>query len=272
MKRLGATAALLLLSSASVSPGADLVSRLDVIARDAVVRKVVPGLALGVMRGGHVLIAKGYGTGDLENDLPVRAGSVFSIASITKTFTAVAILKLAENGSLALDDDISRYVPDYPERDKGVTIRRLLNHTAGIHNITSVAAYRAQMARVISPAELTAFFRDLPLDFEPGSRYAYSNSGYILLGLVIEKASGPTVPGLSPEGIVPAAASRPYLVLRWANSDRAAGPRLCSSLRRFRKRGARGYESGICSRRRLLDRRRSSAMAGGAASRPGSQG
>ena len=132
---------------------------------------------------------RAYGTADLENDVPATTETEFSIASITKQLTAAAILQLADRGKLRLDDDVSLYVSGFP-KDRGITIRHLLNHTAGIHNINTLPAYWAQSGQATTPDALIAFFRDLPLDFPPGSDYRYSNSGYILLGAVIEKVSG----------------------------------------------------------------------------------
>lgn len=185
----------LLLVAAPAAPADDsLVARIDAIGREAIERHAAPGVAIGVMRGGKVLINRGYGIADLENDVPTRADSVFCIASVTKNFTAAAILQLVEHGALSLDDDIGKFIPEFPHKNKGVTIRRLLNHTAGIHNVTAIAAYWAQVAAPIAPSKLIALFLDAPLDFEPGTSYAYSNSGYILLGAVIEKASGTSYP------------------------------------------------------------------------------
>ncbi|HWS72689.1 MAG TPA: serine hydrolase domain-containing protein, partial [Thermoanaerobaculia bacterium] len=186
---------LLVLGSAVVAHAAAIpAAKLDAIGSEVVATKGAPGVAIGVLRGGHVVYAKGFGVADLENNVPLRAGSVFPIASVTKTFTAAAVLQLVADGKVALDDDIGKYLPDLPLRGKGVTVRRLLDHTAGVHNLTTNRAYWAQAANPIEPAELAKFFRDEPLDFEPGSRYAYSNSGYILLGLLIEKASGMSYP------------------------------------------------------------------------------
>jgi len=190
--RVGLT--LLLVAANAAAADDSLVARIDAIAREAIERHAAPGIAIGVMRDGKVLIDRGYGIADLENDVPARADSVFCIASVTKTFTAAAILQLATQGSLSLDDDIGKFVPEFPHRNQGVTIRRLLNHTAGIHNVTAIPAYWAQVGEPIEPAKLIGLFRDAPLDFEPGTSYLYSNSGYMLLGAVIEKASGMSYP------------------------------------------------------------------------------
>jgi CubicO group peptidase (beta-lactamase class C family) len=167
-----------------------LSDRVDAIGREAIADYRAPGLAIGVMRDGKIVFAKGYGLADIENHVPVTVHSAFAIASVTKNMTAAAILQLASRGVLSLDDDIGRFLPDFPHRGEGVTIRRLLDNTAGIHSFTSVPAYWAQVGEPIEPAKLIGFFRDAPLDFPPGTSYSYSNSGYVLLGAVIEKVSG----------------------------------------------------------------------------------
>jgi CubicO group peptidase (beta-lactamase class C family) len=182
------------LSHSSCASHSSYGDAIDAIARAAVTQKAVPGLAIGVMHHGQVVFARGYGLADLENDVAVRADSVFPIASVTKNFTAAAVLKLADRGLLSLDDDIGKFLPDFPHRGKGVTVRRLLNHTAGVHSMTAIPAYWAQIGEAVEPAKLIAIFRDAPLDFEPGSSYQYSNSGYVLLGAIIEKVSGMPYP------------------------------------------------------------------------------
>jgi D-alanyl-D-alanine carboxypeptidase len=185
---------LLLVATSPVAADDSLVAHIDAIGREAISRHAAPGVTIGVWRDGKVLIDRGYGVADLENAIPARAESVFSIASVTKNFTAAAILQLVDHGNVSLDDDIGKFIPDYPHRNKGVTLRRLLNHTAGIHNVTAIPAYWTQIGEPIEPTKLIALFRDAPLDFEPGSSYAYSNSGYILLGAVIEKAGAMPYP------------------------------------------------------------------------------
>jgi CubicO group peptidase (beta-lactamase class C family) len=182
---------LVTLGVAVTSPGATtrLNRATDVIAHEVMQSEHSPALAVCVIQHGRILVDRAYGTADLENDVPATNETEFSIASITKQITAAAILQLADRGRLHLDDDISLFVSGFP-KDRGITIRRLLNHTAGIHNINSLPSYWAQSGRSTTPEALIAFFRDLPLDFAAGTDYRYSNSGYILLGAVIEKASG----------------------------------------------------------------------------------
>ena len=182
---------LLTLGVAVISPAAAtrLNRATDLIAHEVMQSEHAPALAVCVIQRGRILVDRAYGSADLENDVPATNETEFSIASITKQLTAAAVLQLADRGRLRLDDDISLYVSGFP-KDRGITLRRLLNHTAGIHNINSLPAYWAQSGQATTPDALIAFFRDLPLDFPPGTDYRYSNSGYILLGAVIEKVSG----------------------------------------------------------------------------------
>jgi len=180
----------LILLVGPVAFAAGPIDRIDAIGRDAIAHHQAPGLVIGVMHHGKIVFARGYGLADVENRVPVTTHSAFAIASVTKTLTAIAVLQLADRGALSIDDDIGKFLPDFPHPGIGVTIRRLLDHTAGIHNITAVSSYWEQIGEPIEPARLITFFRDAPLDFPPGRSYAYSNSGYILLGAVIERVSG----------------------------------------------------------------------------------
>jgi CubicO group peptidase (beta-lactamase class C family) len=149
------------------------------------------GISFVVTRGGDVVASGAYGFADLENRVPAGVGTVYAIGSITKTFTAAAILALADDGKLSLDDPLGRFVPTFPEPGRRATLHQLLNHTSGVRSMTSLGPrYWAQAGREIEPSELVALFANEPSDFPPGSAYRYSNSGYVLLGLVVEKASG----------------------------------------------------------------------------------
>lgn len=137
-----------------------------------------------VARRGTVLLKKGYGSsGDQEN-------TIYPIASVTKTFTATAILKLAERGKLSLEDKLSKYYPGYPHGDS-ITIRHLLNHTSGIYNYTMNREFMETAAgQPATEEQMLALFKDKPLDFSPGTGWNYSNSGYMLLGYIIQKVTG----------------------------------------------------------------------------------
>lgn len=146
--------------------------------------------AVLVSRKGETLFARGYGLANVEHDVPNTPRTRFRLGSITKQFTAMAILVLKEQGKLALDDPIGKYVDDAPAAWKKVTLHHLLTHTSGVPSYTSDPSYVKKMARPESVKSMIARFRDKPLDFESGSKFSYSNSGYFLLGAVIEKASG----------------------------------------------------------------------------------
>ena len=140
--------------------------------------------AVLVARGDRVLFEKGYGMANAEMDVPNTPATMFRIASITKTFTAAAIVMLVERGAVRYADTLSKYLPDFPNGNR-ITIRHLLLHQSGVQN----PSYEQITAR-LSLAQLIDQFRNKPLQFQPGTRSQYSNAGYILLAAVIEKASG----------------------------------------------------------------------------------
>ena len=148
-----------------------------------------PGAAILVAKDGQVIFRRGYGLANVEHQVPITPDTVFRIASMTKQFTAVAILMLMEQGRLSLDDCVAKYLPDYPE-GKRITIRHLLRHTSGIWDYIRLEEVRRGMRRDVSVDELIDLFKDKPLMFEPGERKAYCNSGFTLLGVIIEKVSG----------------------------------------------------------------------------------
>jgi CubicO group peptidase (beta-lactamase class C family)/effector-binding domain-containing protein len=160
---------------------------------DAIFKDVVhpgqPGAAVLVAKDGNILLDRAYGLADVERGIPVTAETVFNLASITKPFTAAATLKLQEEKRLSVDDTLSKYIPDYP-RGNEITIRHLLTHTSGIREKLGGPATLATATYPANRDYLIALFKYLPLDFDPGSQYAYSNSGYYLLGYIIEKVSG----------------------------------------------------------------------------------
>jgi D-alanyl-D-alanine carboxypeptidase len=149
-----------------------------------------PGAAAIVVRDGVVLLRGGHGMADLEQGVPLSPEHVFRIGSITKQFTAVAILMLAEEGKLSLDDPLTRFFPDYPTGGRTVTVEHLLAHTSGIRSYTSMPEWGPTVRQDLSLDELIAVFRDQPFDFEPGELWSYNNSGYVLLGAIIERLSG----------------------------------------------------------------------------------
>ena len=147
-----------------------------------------PGLAVLVAQDGKILFEKGYGLADVEHHVPVIPQTTFRIGSITKQFTASAILKLQEEGKLSLDDKLSKYIPDFPRGDE-VTLRHLLTHTSGIHSYTDDPGFWSRVTNDTSDA-IMAGMKTYPYDFDPGTKWSYDNSGYLLLGCIVEKVSG----------------------------------------------------------------------------------
>lgn len=162
---------------------------LDALCRDAGVSNA-PGVAVLVAHKGQVVFRQAYGYADLELRVPMRPEHVFRIASITKQFTAVAILQLAQAGKLSLDDDITKHVPEYPAHGRPVTLTHLLTHTSGVPSYTDVPGWPGTLRQDRTVAQLLAVVKDNPLEFEPGLDWKYSNTNYALLGAVIEKSSG----------------------------------------------------------------------------------
>lgn len=149
-----------------------------------------PGATVIVVKDGKTVLRRAYGMADTVAGKPMSPDMVLRLGSITKQFTATAILMLAEEGKLALTDDITRFFPDYPTRGKTITVEHLLTHTSGIKSYTSKPGYAGTMARDTTVAAMIDSFKNDPLDFDPGTNYRYNNSGYFLLGAIIEKVSG----------------------------------------------------------------------------------
>lgn len=146
--------------------------------------------AVLVAKDGKILINKGYGRANLDWKVPNSPMTKFRLGSVTKQFTAACVLLLEERGKLKIEDPVKKYLPGVPAAWDRITIFNLLTHTSGIPNFTSFQDYRASEAMPTTPEKLVARFRDKPLDFAPGTSWSYSNSGYVLLGYLIEKVSG----------------------------------------------------------------------------------
>jgi D-alanyl-D-alanine carboxypeptidase len=149
------------------------------------------GASVTVMKGQDTLVWTAKGYGDLENRVPATPSTVYRIGSITKQFTAAAILQQVERGKISLDDDVAKFVPEYSSRGKRVTIGQLLNHTSGIRNFNDLGdAFSRTLAVELPQKDALALMRDQPFDFEPGSRWRYGNTGYFLLGVILERVTG----------------------------------------------------------------------------------
>jgi len=148
-----------------------------------------PGAAVLVSRDGEIIYENAFGYADVGNEVPVTTETKFRIGSITKQFTAAAILKLQEEGKINVNDSLSAFIPDFP-RGNEVTIHHLLTHTSGIHSFTNRPDFMKYATMHISPEDMIDTIKNLEYDFDPGESYLYNNSGYYILGYIIEKVSG----------------------------------------------------------------------------------
>src|SRR5688500_212248 len=153
-----------------------------------------PSAAFAVIRGNDTLAYGAHGLANVEAWRAPTATTIYQIGSITKQFTSAAIMKLVDQGRVKLDDDLSKYVPQFPLQGKKVSIRQLLNHTSGIHSYTSSPGWAKTWNDEMSPDAIVAFVAADTFDFAPGTGYRYNNTGYVLLGMVIERAAGQTDP------------------------------------------------------------------------------
>jgi D-alanyl-D-alanine carboxypeptidase len=166
----------------------------DAMARKMVGERLAPGMQICVRRRGATVFSRGFGEADLETRTPMTPATVCRIGSVSKQFTAAGVLLLAQDGKMGLDDPLSRFLPDFPNADR-LTIRRLLSHTSGLGNYTETTPPELiwQMARTDrNTDQMLDLMRaaSAKLLFEPGTNYRYSNTGFVLLGIVIEKVSG----------------------------------------------------------------------------------
>jgi CubicO group peptidase (beta-lactamase class C family) len=184
------------------------------VARDAVGARVdavfadydkpdSPGCALGVYRDGALAYARGYGMADLERGVPITPRTVFDIGSTSKQFSAAAIVLLAQDGTLTLDDDVRRWVPELPDYGARITIRHLLLHTSGLRDYIGLLTLAGHRTDDVTEADdaLRILARQKALNFEPGAEHLYSNSGYFLLSTIVERASGKTLQAFARERI-----------------------------------------------------------------------
>jgi CubicO group peptidase (beta-lactamase class C family) len=176
-------------SAASDTPPDGQVSRaVDDYVKKAMARQHIPGLSLVVVRDGKVIKAQGYGRASLELNVPTRPETVYELASATKPFVATAIMLLVQDGKLGLDEKISKYLENTPDAWKDITVRHLLSHTSGVKD------YLGELSRdfpnVTSAEQFARAVAREPLNFAPGEKWAYSNTGYVLLGMIVHKLSG----------------------------------------------------------------------------------
>ncbi len=149
-----------------------------------------PGAAVVVVKDGKVVFRKGYGRASLELGTPMRPEMVFEIGSVTKQFTSTAVMMLVEQGKLALDDDVRKYLPYFPDKGAKITVEHLLTHTSGIQSYTGMPSFPTIWRKDMSPQEIVELTSNEPLEFPPGTKFNYNNTGYVMLGAIIEKVSG----------------------------------------------------------------------------------
>jgi len=167
----------------------DVAARIDQVLA-ATYQADAPGATVIVVKDGKTILRKAYGLADLEHKVPLTPETQMRLGSVTKQFTSTAIMMLVEEGKIKLGDDITVYLPDYPAQGKKVTIEHLLTHTSGIVSYTGKPGFKNGMQEDLPVSRMIDTFKSDPLEFEPGSRYKYNNSGYFLLGAIIEKVSG----------------------------------------------------------------------------------
>lgn len=152
-----------------------------------------PGCALGVYKDSKIIYKRGYGMADLNDDVPITPATVFHVASMSKQFTAASIVLLAQQGKLALDDDVRKYIPELPDFGQRITIRHLVHHTSGLRdqwNLLDLAGWRYSLDLITDDDVMSVMTRQKDLNFKPGDRHVYCNTGYTLMGLIVKRVSG----------------------------------------------------------------------------------
>jgi D-alanyl-D-alanine carboxypeptidase len=177
------------LSAQVVQPTADALAVMDQRIRAAMAEDNIPGVLIGVASRGRLVHTHSYGMANVELSVPVSDSTVFEIGSISKQFVSTAIMLLVEDGRVDLDDGIHRYLADLPSEWLGVTIRQLLTHTSGIPDYEEIQTYEAYRFR-FTPEQIIRVAHSRPMDFEPGMGWFYSNTGYFLLSLIVERVEG----------------------------------------------------------------------------------
>jgi D-alanyl-D-alanine carboxypeptidase len=177
-----------LLALAVVGAISQSVADIDAIVQKAVTEKAVPSAAVAVVKDGKVVLAKAYGSADTSANVTADENTLYQLASVTKQFTATAIMMLAEEGKLSVNDTLGKHLPDVPAAWRGVTIRQMMNQVSGIPSYTEGGKLVSE--KTYTSAEILGLVKDTPMLFAPGERFHYSNTNYYLLGMIIEKASG----------------------------------------------------------------------------------
>ena len=179
------------LGAQALPPAATVARVSDSLARAFIAERGAPSVAIGVVRGRDTIVMQAWGKADLELDVDATVRSVYRIGSVTKQFTSAAVLQLAEQGKVRLDDSIGTWLTALPAAWRPVTVRQLLNHTSGIPSYTSLGpAWARRWGEEMTPDTLVALTAGMPMRFAPGSRWEYDNSGYVVLGMLVERVTG----------------------------------------------------------------------------------
>src|SRR5438132_160125 len=235
---------------------ADLIEKIDKVATDALTRTGVPSASIAVVKDGQVVYVKAYGDALLEPKTPATTEMRYSIGSISKQFTAAAILLLQEQGKLSLDDKVGKFIPNLTRANE-VTIRQLLSHTSGYQDYWPQDYVMPMMLQPVTAQKIMDTWAKIPLDFEPGARWQYSNTNYVIAGVIVEKAARmPLLQFLSEKVFTPLAWRWPCSPIRTLFRPPAKSPRgslLCCwrpMIRRCRrslskrKRFSRAFSTG----------------------------
>lgn len=184
------------LAGTSFLPGqqtaAEQEREVDAVMKQQMYARRIPGASIAVVSQGKVVLNKGYGLADVEHSVEATEDTVYELASVTKQFTGTAIMILVQDGKLSLDDKLTRVVANLPQAWDTVTIRQLLNHTSGIPDFGKKLDFKTDLRKDYTERQIVELVANSPLDFRPGERFSYSNTGYFLLGMIIEKKSGMT--------------------------------------------------------------------------------
>jgi len=186
MKRFSLSLPLIFLLTISCLAQNSVETRVDEYIGAEMQAQQIPGLALAVIKDGKMVIARGYGLANVEHQVPVKPETIFQSGSTGKQFTATAVMMLVEEGKLSLDDKITRYFPDGPEAWQNITVRHMLTHTSGMTDYPQDFDLR----RDYTEDELYQRIKPIPLAFQPGEKWSYSNLAYVMLGILIHKVSG----------------------------------------------------------------------------------
>ncbi len=169
---------------------AALADGVDEYVQKQMANRHIPGLSVAVIKDGKPVLLKGYGQANVELGVMATENTVYQLASVTKQFTATAIMMLVEDGKLALDDELPKFFNGLPAAWSKVTVRQLLNHTSGIKSYTNLPGFDKTLRQDLSKEAIIKMAADAPVEFSPGEKYNYNNTGFYLLGMIIEKASG----------------------------------------------------------------------------------